>query len=288
MGLMRRVESRVETAVGAGSKGVPPQGSGRTRSGKGSKLFVKPAELARKLVKEMEDHKVSTSTRVSVCNHYTVYLCPADHERLGDREHEILSALERHLSKHARAKKYESQGDISVSMVMDPDLSPGYFGILAERVAASGVVESGPVGSATRVASVKAVAPGRAAPALRGRAAAVSAKSAGGLTQVIGPGEAAQFGLVRQTIVLTSGDRVREFSHGRIVVGRARDVDFRVDDANVSRRHAAIYWADGCVKLEDLDSTNGTLVNGYPVTETILHSGDELVVGDCRITVETR
>jgi pSer/pThr/pTyr-binding forkhead associated (FHA) protein len=61
-----------------------------------------------------------------------------------------------------------------------------------------------------------------------------------------------------------------------------------VDDPNVSRRHAAIYWAEGRVVVEDLGSTNGTMVNGYPVTNTVLRPNDVVAIGDCRITVETR
>jgi len=40
--------------------------------------------------------------------------------------------------------------------------------------------------------------------------------------------------------------------------------------------------------IEDLGSTNGTMVNGYPVTTTVVRPGDVVVIGDCRITVEAR
>jgi hypothetical protein len=225
---------------------------------KAAKLHVQPGELARKLVREMEDHKVSRLAHVSVRNRYTVYLCPADYERLRGREEQIVAKLEHHLSKHARAKAYEVLDDIAVAMVVDPDLRPGRFGILAER--------ADPVGL------------DRAAPVTPPRAS----------TTIIPPKEAAQLGLALQTIVLKAGEQVSEFNHGRVIVGRARDVDFRVDDPNVSRRHAAIYWADGRVVVEDLGSTNGTMVNGYPVTNTVLRPNDVVVIGDCRITVETR
>jgi len=289
MSLTRRVESRVESAVGARPSGGSPQESGRARSDKGSKLYVKPAELARKLVKEMEDHKIFRPTRVLICNQYTVYLCPGDYERLIAREHEVLAGLKRHLSKHARAKKYYVEEDIAVILVKDSDLAPGHFGILAERIGPAWVEGSEPaVSAATPAGSAMVAAPDRALPASPDRPALVRTKPAGGTTKVIRPAEAAQLGLARQTIVLKTGNRVREFNHGRVIVGRARDVDFRVDDPNVSRRHAAIYWADGGIVVEDLDSTNGTLVNGYPVKNTVLRPDDVLVIGDCRIKVDTR
>ncbi|MFH0916397.1 MAG: DUF3662 and FHA domain-containing protein [bacterium] len=289
MALMRRVDSRVGSAPGADPTGAPPQGSGRARSDKGSKLLVQPAELARKLVKEMEGRKVLRPTRVLVCNSYTIYLCRADHERLRDREQAILAKLERHLTKYARAKKYEVLGSIAVSMVRDTDLTTGHFGILAERVDPARVEGPGRAVSTTApTTSVMVAAADRATSASPSRASVPGTKAGGGVTKVIRPGEAAQLGLAYQTIVLKAGDRVREFNHGRVVVGRARNVDFRIDDPNVSRRHAAIYWADGGIMVQDLDSTNGTLVNGYPVTNTMLRPDDVLVVGDCRITVETK
>jgi hypothetical protein len=238
----------------------------------------------------MEDHKVSQSTRVLACNRYTVFLCRADYQRLGPREREILAGLERHLQKHVRDKNYETGGDIVVAMTMDPELEPGYFGILAERIVPLLAKPRERVTSAMKPASSPAVAAPKATTrsGMPSRPRAARAAAAGGTTRVVRPEEAADLDLARQTIVLKAGNRVREFSRGRIILGRGRDVDFRVDDPNVSRRHAAVYWADGDIMVEDLDSTNGTLVNGYPVTSTVLRPGDVLAIGDCRITVETK
>jgi pSer/pThr/pTyr-binding forkhead associated (FHA) protein len=102
------------------------------------------------------------------------------------------------------------------------------------------------------------------------------------------PEDAANLDLARQTIVLRAGNREREFTQGRVIIGRSRDVDFRIDDPNVSRRHAAVFWSEGRIVVEDLDSTNGTMVNGYPVSSTAIRTGDKIVIGDCHITVETR
>ena len=40
--------------------------------------------------------------------------------------------------------------------------------------------------------------------------------------------------------------------------------------------------------LEDLDSTNGTMVNGRPVSISVIQPGDVVMIGDCRIIIETR
>ena len=89
-------------------------------------------------------------------------------------------------------------------------------------------------------------------------------------------------------IVITSDDRVREFTQSRVVLGRSKEADLRIDDPNVSRKHAAIYWNDDRLVLEDLGSTNGTMVNGYPVTTTVLRPQDVVAIGDSRLTVESK
>jgi hypothetical protein len=277
----------------------------RAASRKGvQKLYVQPAELARKLVKEMEDHKVSRSTHVSVRNRYTIFLCSEDHERLRDSIDPLVAKLERHLAKYVRAKKYDLPGDLRVEIAVDPDLTLGHFGILAERDVPGLVEQDLP-------ARVRQAAPAPArheapafvegdlpAPAERPKTVRVNpageatgtppAWETSGATQVIPAQDAALHDLAWQTIVLRAGNREREFTQGRVIVGRAPDTDFRVDDSNVSRRHAAIFWSEGRVMIEDLGSTNGTMVNGYPISSTVIRSGDVVVIGDCRITVETR
>jgi len=291
MGLMRRVESRVENAVGAGkddARGAKPR---RDRSTRESKPYVQPAELARKLAKEMDSHKVARSSRVSASNKYSVYLCPLDAEHLRPREDDIVHGLERHLREHAHSKHYDLPGDISVRLIVDEDLRLGQFGILAELIfadalaatpAAAPIAPAQVPGASVRADPRRTCRTRPSAPVPTGSAAV------GGETRVIQPEEAARMGLAHQALVLKSGNRVREFNKGRVIVGRAKDADFRIDDPNVSRRHAAIYWENGRVMVEDLDSTNGTLVNGYPVLNTPLNRSDIVYIGGHKITVETR
>ncbi|MBN1628595.1 MAG: DUF3662 domain-containing protein [Thermoleophilia bacterium] len=248
--------------------------------------------MARKLVKEMEDHKVSRSAYVSVRNRYTVYLCPEDYERLRDHEEALLAKFERHLSRHVKSKGYRIAGDIAVSMTVDHDLRLGYFGILAERDAPGLVEQEIPVrmrdeepirGERVVAQGSERVATARVPIAQEKQSAAV-----GGATAIIAPDDAARLGLARQTIVVANGEQTKEFNQGRIILGRARDVDFVIDSPDVSRRHAMLYWSNGDVVLEDLGSTNGTMVNGYPISSTVVGPGDVVVIGDCRLNVRTR
>jgi len=73
---------------------------------------------------------------------------------------------------------------------------------------------------------------------------------------------------------------------GAIVIGRAPEVELRVQHASVSRRHATIRVDDGVVRIADLGSHNGTRVNGEAVAEArTLASGDVATVGDVVLVV---
>jgi pSer/pThr/pTyr-binding forkhead associated (FHA) protein len=64
-----------------------------------------------------------------------------------------------------------------------------------------------------------------------------------------------------------------------IVIGRSLEATLRVGDRWASRRHCEIIERDGVLVVRDLGSTHGTLLNGQPITESILTPGDKLTVG---------
>jgi pSer/pThr/pTyr-binding forkhead associated (FHA) protein len=71
------------------------------------------------------------------------------------------------------------------------------------------------------------------------------------------------------------------------VVGRARGSSVRIPSVEVSRRHCRLRQADGVVTVEDLDSANGTFVNGLPVVaRQLVRPGDRLTVGPVTFVVE--
>jgi len=68
-----------------------------------------------------------------------------------------------------------------------------------------------------------------------------------------------------------------------IVLGSSADCDVQLDEPGVSPRHAEIRLVDGrSLRLKDLGSETGTLLNGERVIETLLGSGDEIRIGSCR------
>jgi diguanylate cyclase (GGDEF)-like protein len=65
-----------------------------------------------------------------------------------------------------------------------------------------------------------------------------------------------------------------------LVLGRDEDCGFTLDDGSVSRRHARVVrHPGGDITIEDLGSTNGIAVNGYPVTKSLIRGGDHLELG---------
>lgn len=77
------------------------------------------------------------------------------------------------------------------------------------------------------------------------------------------------------------GGRSFPLRDNRAVVGRSGSADITIEDAEVSRTHAVIFREGGRLWLADLDSANGTVVNGYAVSSEPVEvgSGDMLSFG---------
>jgi hypothetical protein len=86
-------------------------------------------------------------------------------------------------------------------------------------------------------------------------------------------------------LVLPDGTRVA-IGEDPVVVGRLPECDVVLNDPNVSRRHAELRRSGEGVVVTDLGSTNGTRVNGVPVRERQLASGDEITVGSTSLVFE--
>jgi two-component system, cell cycle response regulator len=84
-------------------------------------------------------------------------------------------------------------------------------------------------------------------------------------------------------LVVLSGPelgRVLRVEEGDAVIGRSASCSLRVDDPGISRRHARVIRVADAVAIEDLESSNGTLVNGDRVTDRrVLEDGDKLRLG---------
>src|SRR5277367_3362995 len=93
MSVLRSIESKLESLF----EGV---------FGRAFRANVQPVELARKLVKEMDDHRNVSVSKVYVPNEYTIYLSLGDHEQFSDYEESLRDELQEYLAEHARREHY--------------------------------------------------------------------------------------------------------------------------------------------------------------------------------------
>jgi hypothetical protein len=105
-------------------------------------------------------------------------------------------------------------------------------------------------------------------------------------TQTVSAVDAARAGLAHAADALVVDGRRYALSGPVTVIGRSSACDVPLDDASASRRHAELRRRGGKAVLVDLDSTNGTLVNGRRVREAPLRPGDRITIGTTSIVFE--
>jgi hypothetical protein len=112
-------------------------------------------------------------------------------------------------------------------------------------------------------------------------------------TGKIGPGRFDVVAEVREgpgggpyaAVVLSDGTRV-ELGEDPVAIGRLDDCEIQLSDKNVSRRHAEFRREGAGFVVVDLDSTNGTKVNGARAKQRELADGDEITVGATTLRFE--
>src|SRR5215210_9019135 len=77
-----------------------------------------------------------------------------------------------------------------------------------------------------------------------------------------------------------------ELAEELVTIGRSPDNRLHLDDASVSGRHAQIHLVGETFHLQDLESTNGTRVNGEKITSVVLKVGDRIVFGKVEASFE--
>ena len=246
MSVLRTIESKLESLF----EGV---------FGRAFRANVQPVELARKLVKEMDDHRSVSVSRVYVPNEYTIYLSTADREQFASFEESLQGELQDYLAEHARRERYVLLTPPVVKLETDADLDVGVFGIATRLVRGA------------KPAPKDAPAP-QAAPGETMVYKAVEPPPEP--VELDEPSEEAQ-----QTAVLTLGGRRHVLDGDRVVIGRSKDCDIHVSDPNVSRRHAEVRREGDAYVLVDLDSTNGIEVDGRRVKRVDLRDGSRFTIG---------
>jgi hypothetical protein len=227
------------------------------------KSEVRPVEIARKLAREMEQHKVASLARTYAPNEYVVWLSPRDREQFEGYETELRRELSGYLLEHARRERIALLTRPSINFETDDALRLGEFGIQARLVRgaeddASEVPSQGDHGHTMVYSTSDRLSEPLREPDPRRRGARVRVD---GRTSVLGSGGA--------------------------VLGRSREADVQVEDQNVSRRHAELRPSGASWTVRDLGSTNGVKVNGRRIQGAqSLRSGDTITLGTSDIVFE--
>jgi FhaA, N-terminal domain/FHA domain len=233
--------------------------------GRAFRTNVQPVELARKLTKEMDDHRNVSVSRVYVPNEYSVYLSTGDREQFASYEEALRGELQDYLAEHAKREGYVTLSRPQVILHTDDDLDIGEFGIATRMAQGAAVHEGEPSGDAepgaTMIYKPRAPQPTEAA-------------------------SAEELGVGREIARLVFDGGEVELTKRRSLVGRSRECDVQVSDPNVSRRHAEIRQEGATYWAIDLDSTNGIEVDGRRQKRVKLEHGTRFTVGSTEITFE--
>lgn len=89
-----------------------------------------------------------------------------------------------------------------------------------------------------------------------------------------------------QPRLIVSDGRTFPVGDQPLIIGRSPDVAVVVNDTNVSRRHAEVWRTNEGVAVRDLQSTNGTFVNGHRITAVSVSPRDDITVGTLHFRIE--
>ena len=246
MGIINRVEHGLAKAVhGAFAKAF--------------KSEVQPVEIASAIRRAMDDRAALLGHgRAMVPNLYTIELSQTDYDRLGDYEEDLSDDLVAAAQEHADSQGYQPGGPLEVELVLGEGLETGVFRVRPATAKRAGHEPAQAVPPRPHTPAGTAVAQEPVArPAPRANPSARPWLDIG-------------------------GDRYPLLG-SLTTLGRDESADVVVDDPGVSRRHSEIrVTTDGphlVTSIRDLNSTNGTFVNGERITSQRLHDGDRLTLG---------
>jgi hypothetical protein len=226
------------------------------------KSEVRPVEIARKLAKEMDEHRVQSLSRTYAPNEYVVWLSSDDRAQFESYEDELKRELAGYLLEHARRERVSLVTRPAIEFRTDERLRLGEFGIQARLVRPPERAEQQPSQGDHGHTMVYTVSDRLAEP-LR------------------------EPDPRRGTARLRIDGRTELLGSAGAVIGRSREADVVVDDPNVSRRHAEVRPSGGSWIVRDLGSTNGVKVNGRRIQgPQSLKPGDTIELGTARVKFE--
>jgi hypothetical protein len=234
----------------------------RMIEGWSARLFgakLQPVQIAKRAIRAMEAHQTISLSKTFVPNSYVVSLGTSDFAQFEQYKRSLERDLAEALLGAARERNFTLLAYPTVEIERDDDLAPGDIRVSCALVDASGEeVEADPKALGGLESGHTMVLDREALLREKPRAPKASIEQRDGPNVSLGPDP--------------------------VLIGRDPQNDVVLDDRRVSRKHAEIRLRLGRYTLYDLQSTNGTYVNGRRVAEKVLDDGDKISVGGLEIT----
>lgn len=214
---------------------------------------LQPLQVLRRIERTMDAERGAAGRRGLVPDQFAIRLNPDDLAGLEPAD-EVAAALASGALSYARDRGYALRERPRVTLLPDESIRPGDAEVdtivSQPPVVAAGVDQAD---GGTRVFEVPVV-----------RAPSVE-------LEIREPGR-------RPRRIPVAGAPIR--------IGRGPECELVLRDSHVSRRHARLAVRDGLLVLTDLDSTNGTMVNGHRISEVVLGAGDRIEIGESTLVIQ--
>lgn len=236
---------------------------------------IQPVEMARALIREMTQQKRISVSRIYAPNVFTISLGADDFEKTAPLHTALSQELEEYVRQKAAEKGFTLIGGPAVSFEEDPTLGVGEIRVRSSYAAS----ESPPAGTKSRenAAGVEEDQLNFGEHTMifrkeeKGVEKEVSSRKKVVLTVIEGPDEGKKFFLEGE---------------GPFMIGRKSTNHVVLLDINASREHALLEYRGGDLYLVDLNSRNGTIVNGSMIGEKMVEAGDQIQIGENLLQIE--
>jgi hypothetical protein len=226
---------------------------------------LQPVEIAKLLVRQMDDERTVGVSKIYVPNSYMVYLNKVDYERIGSYRQSISKELSLYLVEQAKNRKYTISGIPLIEIYQDDSVAKGKFRIVSHF--------SEPLIEENEAPSIEADCHQMSDTRTFNKLECDFIKKtclSGILTVIEGP---------------DMGVKV-DLSNNRVNIGRRASNELPLTDMNTSRLQAYVVYEGNNHVIYDAKSLNGTSVNNHRIMRKDLEVGDRIKIGNTVILYE--
>lgn len=227
---------------------------------------IQPVEIARALIQEMARQRRVSVSRIYAPNVFTVSLGKADFEKTTPLQAALCRELEEYLLKKAGERGFTLIGRPEVSFLEDEALGIGDIRVTSGFAPAEIEIEMPKkVGSGPVEPVIEDLPQFDRTMVFQKEEKEQPPQEGLFLTVVQGPDQ---------------GLNIPLQGTGPFMIGRKSTNNMALSDVNASREHAMLEWRNGVLYLVDLNSRNGTFVNGTGIEQHRLEAGDQILIGE--------